>query len=226
MTGIDQLKTELENKQRVLDEYLKQKVSKESLKLKALEENLHNIVISLRKPIDCTDIDVNHGSGIYTIYPIGIGSFRVYCDLEYNNTKRGWTVFQHRETGEEDFNRGWIDYEYGFGNLLKEFWLGNSKLHALTDQGRYEMVILKEDFYNNKTFSRYDFFKIGDRTSKYKLSIGEYSGTAGNKIEMNNSVPFSTKDQNNDIFNLIDCASWGKGAWWFSTSNCFRGLNG
>lgn len=41
------------------------------------------------------------------------------------------------------------------------------------------MVILKEDFYNNKTFSRYDFFKIGDRTSKYKLSIGEYSGTAG-----------------------------------------------
>lgn len=48
-TGIDQLKRELEKKQRILEKHLKQKVSGENLKMKALEEHLHKIVISLRK---------------------------------------------------------------------------------------------------------------------------------------------------------------------------------
>ncbi|CAC5360263.1 unnamed protein product [Mytilus coruscus] len=82
--------------------------------------------VSEEKPIDCTDIHVSEGSGIYTIYPKGIGRINVYCDLDTYNIGGGWTVFQHRETGEEDFNREWIDYENGFGNLRKEFWLGNS----------------------------------------------------------------------------------------------------
>ena len=34
-------------------------------------------------------------------------------------------VFQSRMNGSTDFNRGWIDYENGFGNLTFEFWLGN-----------------------------------------------------------------------------------------------------
>ncbi|CAC5380565.1 unnamed protein product [Mytilus coruscus] len=81
--------------------------------------------VATEKPIDCTDIEVNQGSGIYNIYPIGTDSFKVYCDMETKNTEGAWTVFQHRETGEEDFNRGWIEYEYGFGDIRKEFWLGN-----------------------------------------------------------------------------------------------------
>ncbi|XP_076108952.1 fibrinogen-like protein 1 [Mytilus galloprovincialis] len=130
-------------------------------------------------PIDCTDINVNQGSGIYKIYPLGTGSFNVYCDMETNNTEGAWTVIQHRETGEEDFNRGWIEYEYGFGDIRKEFWLGNSKLNAISSQGRYELLILLEDEKNKRELARYDFFKIGNSISNYKLSIGEYSGTAG-----------------------------------------------
>ncbi|XP_052072299.1 techylectin-5B-like isoform X6 [Mytilus californianus] len=91
--------------------------------------------VSEEKPIDCTDIHVSQGSGIYTIYPKGIGRINVYCDLDTYNNGGGWTVFQRRETGEEDFNREWIDYENGFGSLRKEFWLGNSKLYIITEQG-------------------------------------------------------------------------------------------
>ncbi|CAC5360262.1 Fibrinogen-like protein 1,Fibrinogen-like protein A,Ficolin-1-B,Ficolin-1-A,Ficolin-2,Tenascin-R,Ficolin-1,Fibrinogen C domain-containing protein 1 [Mytilus coruscus] len=171
--------------------------------------------VSEEKPIDCTDIHVSEGSGIYTIYPKGIGRINVYCDLDTYNIGGGWTVFQHRETGEEDFNREWIDYENGFGNLRKEFWLGNSNLYIITDQGRYELMVMIEDFKNNKAFARYTSFKIGNVFSNYKLSIGEYSGTAGNSLWNNNNKPFTTWDKHNIKFDTEECEKYEEGPWWF-----------
>ena len=33
-------------------------------------------------------------------------------------------VIQNRIDGQTDFYRGWSEYEVGFGDLMKEFWLG------------------------------------------------------------------------------------------------------
>jgi hypothetical protein len=33
-------------------------------------------------------------------------------------------VIQRRIDGQTDFYRGWSEYEVGFGDLTKEFWLG------------------------------------------------------------------------------------------------------
>ena len=33
-------------------------------------------------------------------------------------------VIQRRIDGQTDFYRGWSEYEVGFGDLMKEFWLG------------------------------------------------------------------------------------------------------
>ncbi|XP_063429110.1 fibrinogen gamma-B chain-like [Mytilus trossulus] len=204
--GTDKVRTEVENK------------------MKVLEEKLHKITdpaFSLDKPIDCTGIDVNHGSGVYTIYPKGIGSLRVYCDLETNNTGGGWTVFQHRENGDEDFYRKWTDYEKGFGNLQREFWLGNSKINAITAQGRYELMVLIQAFDSSKAHARYDHFKIGDATSNYTLYVGKYSGTAGNSLETNCHEQFTTKD-------VSQCAEREEAAWWFNECNIctLSNLNG
>ncbi|CAF4021142.1 unnamed protein product, partial [Rotaria sp. Silwood1] len=51
--------------------------------------------------------------------------------------KIGWTVIQRRINGTIDFYRGWDDYKNGFGDLHTEFWLGNEKIHQLTNQGQY-----------------------------------------------------------------------------------------
>ncbi|CAF3601716.1 unnamed protein product, partial [Rotaria sp. Silwood2] len=48
-----------------------------------------------------------------------------------------WTVIQHRINGTIDFYHGWNDYKNGFGDLRTEFWLGNEKIHLLTNQGKY-----------------------------------------------------------------------------------------
>ena len=45
-----------------------------------------------------------------------------YCDGV--TAGGGWLVVQRRHDGSVDFNRGWIDYEDGFGSLTGEFWYG------------------------------------------------------------------------------------------------------
>ena len=43
-------------------------------------------------------------------------------------------VIQRREDGTVDFLREWKDYKHGFGNVAGEYWLGNEKIHLLTNQ--------------------------------------------------------------------------------------------
>ena len=51
----------------------------------------------------------------------------------------GWLVVQRRQDGSIDFNRGWGEYEDGFGKLKDEFWYGLRALSCLTGQGNWEI---------------------------------------------------------------------------------------
>ncbi len=179
---------------------------------------------------DCSDIAAQgpYSSGVYTITPwddLGNkGSFKVYCDMKADNA--GWTVFQKRINGSVDFYRDWNEYKNGFGDLDGEFWLGLDRLNRLTStRVSWQLKVELEDFEGNTAYAMYDDFHIGDESTQFQLSIGSYSGTAGDSLTYHAGMKFSTKDSNNDVSSGGTCATSHKGAWWYNRCHSSN-LNG
>ena len=139
--------------------------------------------------------------------------FQVYCDQETEGG--GWIVFQRRKDGSVDFYRDWNDYKIGFGNALGEFWLGLDYLHDLTATGSHELWIDMEDFEQGASYAKYSTFKVGPESEKYVLTATDYSGNAGDALNLHhNGRPFSTKDADNDASGSHCAKSFG-GGWWY-----------
>ena len=119
-------------------------------------------------------------NGVYTIDPDGTGPFDVFCDQ--TTAGGGWIVFQKRLDGSVDFYRGWTDYKVGFGNLKGEFWLGLDKINRLTKTGNRLRVEL-EDTTGKAVYAEYDMFAVTSERTKYKLSLGTYSGKSNFEVK-------------------------------------------
>ena len=145
----------------------------------------------------------------------------------------GWTVFQRRLDGSVSFNRGWSDYEKGFGSVVGDYWLGLAFLRRLLSLNNIsELRVDLKDYHGNSAYAQYSSFSVGNSISKYRIDVSGYSGTAGNSFVssihsdyINNGMKFTTKDQDNDNNYRDNCASVFNGGWWFNA--CHRGfLNG
>ena len=138
----------------------------------------------------------------------------------------GWTVVQRRFDGSVDFYLGWEDYKDGFGDIGGEYWLGLDKLNRLTSTGlSWQLRIDLEDFDGNTAYALYEDFHIGDEATLYQITIGSYSGTAGDSLSSDNGMEFSTNDRDNDQWSSECAAIYSKGSWWYK--NCgLSNLNG
>nr|XP_039257821.1 microfibril-associated glycoprotein 4-like [Styela clava] len=154
---------------------------------------------------------LNETGGVFDIYPT-YSKLEVFCDLETDGG--GWMVFQRRTSGSTDFYNTWNEYVNGFGNKDDEYWLGLENFYHLTRDNDYELRIDLEDWDGNKKYAKYSHFKIGGRNSKYTLSVGGYTGDAGDSLSGHNGQRFTTKDQDNDSYSG-NCAVSFKGAWWY-----------
>ena len=137
----------------------------------------------------------------------------------------GWTVFQRRQDGSQDFYLFWDDYERGFGNLTCEFWLGLSKIHRITASATHTgLRVDLADFSSNRVYAKYTDFTVGNAASNYTMTVSGYSGTAADSLSQDSGQQFTTADRDNDIF-VQNCAQGRRGAWWYRACT-FANLNG
>uniref|UniRef100_A0A672UF41 Fibrinogen-like protein 1 n=1 Tax=Strigops habroptila TaxID=2489341 RepID=A0A672UF41_STRHB len=191
-----------------------------------------------RQYSDCAEIynDGHKQSGFYKMKPIqSPNEFLAFCDMSEGG---GWTVFQRRSDGSQNFDRVWTDYEEGFGNFVSkngEYWLGNKNLHYLTNQGNYTLRIDLTDFEGERRFAQYASFRVADEEYSYVMNCGEYSGTAGDSLTGgfhpevkwwadHRGMKFSTRDRDNDNYEG-NCAEEEKAGWWFNRCHSAN-LNG
>ncbi|XP_032067833.1 tenascin-X-like isoform X3 [Thamnophis elegans] len=176
-------------------------------------------------PRDCSE-EIKNGPGASRVTTIYLGGnrerpLRVFCDMETDGG--GWIVFQRRMNGETDFWRDWQSYALGFGNLTREFWLGNNALHQITSSGDYELrVDLRAG--EESVYATYQHFRVDPPADHYRLHLGSYQGTAGDAFSYHSGSVFSTRDRDPNRV-IIPCAISYRGAWWYR--NChYTNLNG
>ena len=141
-----------------------------------------------------------------------------YCDAVADGG--GWLVVQRRQDGSVDFNRGWVEYEEGFGSLTGELWYGLRPLHCLTNQGQWQLHIDFTFTNGTKSYLSYKNFSVGPSNSQYQLSISGFTGVTTDPIDSGhslNGMKFTTKDRDNDKYGG-NCAVSGEGnnagGWW------------
>ncbi|XP_049302370.1 ficolin-1-like isoform X7 [Bactrocera dorsalis] len=199
--------------------------------IKEIKKSQESALPATKKPASCKEaMRQENGkfaeSGVYELYlPEFLHQpFNVYCQRDPNGGEP-WTIIQRRQSNDTDFYREWVEYERGFGYLNANFFLGLNKIHALTHSRTHELWFQLEDFENEKRVAKYDNFVIGSAQDKYELiSLGQYSGTAGDSFSQHLGQKFTTKDRDNDK-RSENCAVQFKGAWWYK--DCYNSnLNG
>ena len=139
-----------------------------------------------------------------------------YCDN--CNGGGGWLVVQRRQDGSVDFNRGWGEYENGFGNLTGEFWYGLKALHCLTGQGGWEMKMDIKLANGTNLFLQYEQFEVASANDKYKLTVRGYEGnTTKHPVADSDGEYFTTRDRDNDDWggSCVQFFNGAGGGWWF-----------
>ena len=129
-------------------------------------------------------------------------------------------LLQRRRDDKVDFNRGWVDYKNGFGDINGNFWLGNDKIHRLTTSQEMVLRFDLEDLEGRTAHAVYQNVTVLGEKDGYRLYFGGYTGTAPNSLRHHYGMRFRTKDRDGN-----NCASRFKGGWWYN--DCHRvSING
>ena len=206
--------------ERLVETIKQEVVSSLKIEMQCCQNDINNDTNMTERPTpaptsvfrDCRDaLNNNYAqSGVYTIQPDSQSPFDVYCDMDTDGG--GWTVFQRRQDGSEDFYRNWDNYTNGFGNLSNEFWLGLEFIHRLTNGSDSELRVDLEDWDGVTVYAKYCVFQVNDASTNYSLVVSGYRGNAGDSLRYHNYQQFSTYDQENNGYR---CAQASKGAWWY-----------
>ena len=137
----------------------------------------------------------------------------------------GWIIIHQFSTGSlTSFNRSWVSFTNGFGNLSGNYWFGNEKVYQLTKITPYRIRVEVQSNDTRKWYSaEYASFSLGSNTTFYKLVVSSYvGGDAGESFMTGttgmtaNARAFTTYDADHDGWGSNCCATVNGGGWWFN----------
>ena len=184
----------------------------------SLVDNIESVIVKLFMPGRCEKNTPILNRPFKTPYPVIYNSeilgvdTPILCDTEIDGG--GWIIIQRRSTGDVDFYRDWDTYKRSFGNLDTDFWLGNENIHIITSSEEYELRV-ELRYQGQSKFAVYDRFSLAGESDNYRITLGKYSGTAGDSLRRHNGDQFSTYDRDNDNRSGGNCAETYTGAWWY-----------
>ncbi|KAM3916993.1 fibrinogen-like protein 1-like protein [Leptodactylus fuscus] len=172
---------------------------------------------------DCEELYLlgHRKSGVYVIRPEGSPYLVVQC---YMYDCGGWTVIQRNSFDTAiTWSETWTAYQYGFGNIERDHYLGNRFINLLTLQKWNKARFLMVDSENRTRYADYDSFHLTNATDKYRIRLGTYAGDAGDALSnatyknLHDNMRFSTFDDDNDRLYNTNCANEYGGGWWFDS---------
>ena len=157
--------------------------------------------------------------GEYSIKLSDSSIVSVYCDQTTDGG--GWTVIQRRQSPYlVSFNRGWVEYQGGFGNVSSDFWLGNHNIHLLSHPTPVKIRFELEASGGQQGFAEYENFTVSGNSDNYRINLSGYSGNLGNSFFSSyiwwteNNMQFSTPDKDNDANPVGRCTD--NSGWWYN----------
>ena len=165
-------------------------------------------------------------TGVYQVNWMGRMKKNVRCNMELDGG--GWTVFQRRyEPLSQDFDFNWNSYKHGFGDVFKEFWLGNDFIHEITSSKPHYFLMFGRKTNGERTFSKYGSFYIEKESQDYRIHFDETPLTGVQSLAMSNpkgnvnGMKFSTKEHDNDLDSGMNCALSYNLFWFNRCGNVF-----
>ena len=155
-------------------------------------------------------------------------------------TVNGWIIFQQQLIQSStpttlSFNQNWTAFSNGFGIHSNNYYIGNEKVHLLTQAGTTCRLRIEMLFSNGWMSAEYDQFSLDSETGLYRLHLAGYSnGECGDsldytgkhegiEIRYQNGMAFSTFDYDNDLKETPpSCVKEYSSGFWYN--DCYWGL--
>lgn len=130
-------------------------------------------------------------------------------------------LFASRDHAEPNFFDKTIDqYAEGFSNGQYNYWIGLDILHRVTKENNFKLKIVASSSNGFDYVEEYSWFKVGNSTEGYRLSVGTPLSCCNNYFLANDGALFSTYDNN---LNSDLARKYSSGFWHISNEKkyCF-----
>ncbi|PIK57224.1 tenascin [Apostichopus japonicus] len=173
---------------------------------------------------DCTQMFLYNNQLICEDYRC---STNAVCDVrnEYDSVivMRDMKVFQRRTDGSTSLIKTGMRTKTGL--VTRNLWLGNEKLHYLTNQRNYKLRFDITTSSGSAKYAEYTEFQVESESSKYRMNkLGLTGGNTGDYFYRNKGKQFDTPDRDNDACDIFNCAEKHRSGWWHSDnwrSDCY-----